>query len=344
MISEIISKYHSLSQNYPHHRFKSWEHCHSFFFHHYKTLRNQEVFDHGSLHLAFYLASWGMLRGSSFLLQKDYKVHTYFLKNIVLNPDYHKYFTKSDIAYIDYKDIEGIDKLITDTKSAYENNIHEINGDKVRVSVTNTLASKILLGVFGNVPAYDRYFKDALSLFGIRVYFDENSLMELAEFYNRFVDEFQGFRDNFIQDGVHYTPMKLIDMYFWQIGYMMDHAEMFKDELKEITRFAQQYKSINRQKIVKKSIQKTSNNPLKQVGLTDLIRNYIFHKLSVEKREGKDFLDLRSGDIHKEMGLMNRMPAVCNAMISIGVYRLKILSDTPSGMSSTKVVRYYLKE
>ena len=27
-----------------------------------------------SLHLAFYLASWGMCRGSSFLLQKDYKV------------------------------------------------------------------------------------------------------------------------------------------------------------------------------------------------------------------------------------------------------------------------------
>ena len=28
-----------------------------------------------SLQLAFYLASWGMYRGSLFLLQKDYKVH-----------------------------------------------------------------------------------------------------------------------------------------------------------------------------------------------------------------------------------------------------------------------------
>jgi hypothetical protein len=28
-----------------------------------------------SLHLAFFLASWGMYRGSSFLLQKDYTIH-----------------------------------------------------------------------------------------------------------------------------------------------------------------------------------------------------------------------------------------------------------------------------
>lgn len=31
--------------------------------------------DYLSLQLAFYLASWGMYRGSSFLLQKDYKIY-----------------------------------------------------------------------------------------------------------------------------------------------------------------------------------------------------------------------------------------------------------------------------
>lgn len=40
------------------------------------------------LHLAFYLASWGMYRGSSFLLQKDYRVHYDVLKEI-LNERYN---------------------------------------------------------------------------------------------------------------------------------------------------------------------------------------------------------------------------------------------------------------
>jgi hypothetical protein len=56
-----------------------------------------------------------------------------------------------------------------------------------------------------------------------------------------------------------------------------------------------------------------------------------------------EFIDIRSGDIHKVMGLQNRMPAVCNAMESLGVFRYSIIKDTPSGKSSTKVIRYYLR-
>ena len=54
-------------------RYRSWEHCYSHFI---KARESKEVdYDYLSLQLAFYLASWGMYRGSSFLLQKDYKVH-----------------------------------------------------------------------------------------------------------------------------------------------------------------------------------------------------------------------------------------------------------------------------
>ena len=54
-------------------RYRSWEHCYSHFI---KARGSQEIdYDYLSLQLAFYLASWGMYRGSSFLLQKDYKVH-----------------------------------------------------------------------------------------------------------------------------------------------------------------------------------------------------------------------------------------------------------------------------
>jgi len=40
-------------------------------------------YDYLSLHHAFYLASWGMYRGSSFLLQKDYKVLTPIVEEIL---------------------------------------------------------------------------------------------------------------------------------------------------------------------------------------------------------------------------------------------------------------------
>ena len=55
-------------------RYKSWEYC----YHSFISARNSSSPDYDilSLHLAFYLASWGMYRGSSFLLQKDYKIHT----------------------------------------------------------------------------------------------------------------------------------------------------------------------------------------------------------------------------------------------------------------------------
>jgi hypothetical protein len=57
-----------------HHRYRSWEHCYAFF----RTNRSKRLAenrDHAALQLAFYLASWGMYRGSSFLLRHAYTVH-----------------------------------------------------------------------------------------------------------------------------------------------------------------------------------------------------------------------------------------------------------------------------
>lgn len=62
-------------------RYRSWEHCYSNFCH---AREKVEVdCDYLSLQLAFYLASWGMYRGSSFLLQKDYKIHIPVVKELL---------------------------------------------------------------------------------------------------------------------------------------------------------------------------------------------------------------------------------------------------------------------
>src|ERR1700719_3146846 len=57
-----------------HGRSRSWEHCFRYFHE-----SNLQVLladrHHAALQLGFYLASWGMYRGSSFLLQHDYTIH-----------------------------------------------------------------------------------------------------------------------------------------------------------------------------------------------------------------------------------------------------------------------------
>lgn len=341
MIKEILFKYHSLSKEEEHHRFRSWEHCYSFFQRNKEKLNVKEVFDHSSLHLAFYLASWGMLRGSSFLLQKDYTVHTYFLENIVINPTYQRFFNENKNEYIMDETINGIDDLIYETKRVYLDHIREINGEKTIINVTDTLASKILLGVYGNVPAYDRYFKNALLLFGFNNQFNERSLRELANFYNANHSVFNEMRKLFITDGVYYTPMKLIDMYFWQIGFMLDNQDLYINELEEIAQFAGTYRE-SRPVLLKEDTIQVKNKAPRSSGLTQDVRDYIFSLLEEAKSEGEEFLDLRSGDLHKQLRLKDRLPSVCGAMESIPGYEWTKLSDSPSGKSTTKVIRYFL--
>ena len=59
-------------------RFRSWEHNYKVF--HDARKNDNPDYNYLSLHLSFYLASWGMYRGSSFLLQKDYRIHIPIIK------------------------------------------------------------------------------------------------------------------------------------------------------------------------------------------------------------------------------------------------------------------------
>lgn len=94
-----------------------------------------------------------------------------------------------------------------------------------------------------------------------------------------------------------------------------------------------------------KTVQQTkitfkTNNP--QEKLADKIRDYINHKLIEAKKLQKIYIDLVSGDIHKQMGLKSRMPSVCQAMYNMMLPGDKVLRTTESGNSSTITIRYYL--
>ena len=71
---QLILDYFNETVKDEHGRYMSWRHCYKAFSENRNVFDEQTV-DYLALHLAFYLASWGMYRGTSFLLQKDYKVH-----------------------------------------------------------------------------------------------------------------------------------------------------------------------------------------------------------------------------------------------------------------------------
>lgn len=211
-IVEYIKRYYELSAHDPNHRYKSWEHCYSYF------TENQPNIEIACLHLAFFLASWGMYRGSSFLLQKDYLIHKKAVEHLL---SIRKSYGQHDYSRKDPKFVEELHHLINLIKKIYVDSIEIVNGTTQQVNVTNTLATKILLGSLGCVPAFDRFFVEGLRLVGLGYYnLDKRKLTSIFDFYIKHQGEFDEANKYILnKGGINYPPMKLVDMFFWQIGY-----------------------------------------------------------------------------------------------------------------------------
>lgn len=214
-IFNTIKNYYNQLALDTNHRFKSWEHCYGYF------SGNQALnqVDICCLHLSFYLASWGMYRGSSFILWKDYRIHVKVVEKLLSNIE----FQDIDFTSVDDEVLQRIIELIFSIKNIYIENIKSVNGVTKTVSVTDTLATKILLGCLGCTPAYDRYFIAGMKSCGINGSKPTKSnLASLVKFYISNIEGFSKAQD-FIhkQNGPYYPPMKLLDMYFWEIGFKL---------------------------------------------------------------------------------------------------------------------------
>lgn len=198
-------------------RYRSWEHCYSHFI---KARKSKKVdYDYLSLQLAFYLASWGMYRGSSFLLQKDYKVHIPGVKELLKN----KYDALAGIDYIGLKD-DSNQKLLQDINSFLEKYYDKIRknvkGQELKNELSSTLITKILMGTLGCVPAYDRYFIAGIKNQKVATEnYNIDSIMQLVDFYKDNSARLESVRKKMKVKGMPYPQMKLLDMGFWQIGY-----------------------------------------------------------------------------------------------------------------------------
>ena len=204
-------------------RSRSWEHC-------YRVFRDARTdpspdCDYLSLHLAFYLASWGMYRGSSFLLQKDYKVLVPIVEEI-LKPEYDCLFGLA-CTELRNDDVQAqLKKLYASIADDFHPIREEVAGREVASPVSPVLITKILMGTLGCVPAYDRFFGIGAKYLGLeKDTYQEKSLRELADFYEAHNDRLEEARRGFEVDGLIYPQMKLLDMGFWQIGLERDAGD-----------------------------------------------------------------------------------------------------------------------
>lgn len=198
-------------------RSRSWEHC-------YRVFRDARTdpspdYDYLSLHLAFYLASWGMYRGSCFIFQKDYKVHTPIVEK-VLKPEYDCLF---GLACADVREPDVQTRLTTvyDYIADYFDQIRkEVAGRKVASPVSPILITKILMGTLGCVPAYDRFFQDGVATYKVTTReYSPNSVLKLVDFYEDYNDRLEEVRRGMRVGDLTYPQMKLLDMGFWQVGF-----------------------------------------------------------------------------------------------------------------------------
>lgn len=201
-------------------RSRSWEHC-------YRVFRDARTapspdYDYLSLHLAFYLASWGMYRGSSFLLQKDYKVLVPIVEE-VLKPEYDCLF---GVACTDVREsevqgsLENLNKYIA---KHFEPIRNEVAGREITTPVSPVLITKILMGTLGCVPAYDRFFVDGIKKYKVTTQeYSLKSVLRLVDFYEEHNDRLEEARRGMWVGDLTYPQMKLLDMGFWQIGFEKD--------------------------------------------------------------------------------------------------------------------------
>jgi len=162
--------------------------------------------------LAFYLASWGMFRGSSFLLQKSAK---YFVGTIEYINTLDKNIWKIDIDNYNEENIEKIFEI-------YRNLCILVMNFKSR---DVTLITKMMLGIFGIVPAFDDNFCKSFKRISNGdcgfTRFNKESLDIIKEFYEdnkSIIDKLSNetFTYDFIsgnKTNINYPKVKIVDMY-----------------------------------------------------------------------------------------------------------------------------------
>lgn len=211
-------------------RYRSWCWCYAKFREAFKKRKvTDKEKDALALNLGFYLASWGMYRGSSFVLQHDYKFLTPIVE-ILMNRKKHwsPLLGVSLSAFRTPGNSEGelLDELYEAIKTEFQNLTGRAETDRM----STTLITKILLGTLGCVPALDRFFEDTRKKECPRC-----STSVMSEMMRTLADYWH---DNQLSNvlapdpeldgivvGLQYPEAKILDMVFWHASYRIELAK-----------------------------------------------------------------------------------------------------------------------
>jgi len=218
-IEKTVGKFTALCE--AEHRLSSFDYCYNYFSTTDDLTKDMEK---SCFELAFYLASWGMFRGSSFLLQKSAK---YFEKTV-------KYINslENDLWKIDVNNYD--DATIAKLTEIY-NKLNELTVEGESRPIT--LVTKIMLGVFGFVQAHDRYVCKTLKKLTNGkcsfTSFNEKSLKMIKKIYDDNKDSIDKisnatFTRDFVsgkETKIKYPKAKIIDMYCFMLSNKTKTAE-----------------------------------------------------------------------------------------------------------------------
>ncbi len=216
--SKVVREFSGKENSDPTHRYRSFDFC---YLHFHPTNKERNNIQQGCFVLWGYLASWGMLRGSSFLLDKN----PAYLKPLV------EFIIKEENEFYWKIDVENYPDNYKEILQLYENVKNLIIEGNQQ---DKTLVTKILLGVFAIVPAYDNYFGETFRTLSKKcsevdknhkycgfTTVNQRSLEVIHEFYlahkkeileiqnNSSLMNFEGIENK----DISYTSAKVIDMY-----------------------------------------------------------------------------------------------------------------------------------
>lgn len=227
--TQSIADFAQRIQADPHHRLRSWHHAHAAW---QGYLADRIIEDHATLHLAFYLASWGMYRGSSDLLYRDY---------LVLKPAV-RYLRSQASSNLESQLFEGVapptvassiariaDDLAAQLKPGLKCEEEGISAP----NPSDTLLSKILFVTLGAVPAFDTEVKKALRK-EIKGYKSGNSfvqkklaaVIELARANQGLIDAGKAVLEQ--ETKLEFTRTLVLDLYLWGKGRKLNEAKKSK--------------------------------------------------------------------------------------------------------------------
>ena len=143
----------------------------------------------------------------------------------ILKPEYECLFRLA-CADLRESEVQMMPTTVYDYIAAYFRSMRDqAAGREVASPVLPVLITKILMGTLGCVPAYDTFFEKGARHLGLKEKsYNEDSLLELVDFYEAHNDRLEEARRGMQCEDLTYPQMKLLDMGFWQIGFERDAA------------------------------------------------------------------------------------------------------------------------